>query len=106
VQALVGGRRITGILSMPRRYGDLGDAGVLPVVVPVVDVSGQAQQGYRLGLGNGIVPTLVSDHRFGDRDLATPLAQLHDQRKINAPGHVVELEVPIGIGQCGSYRRA
>jgi 5-formyltetrahydrofolate cyclo-ligase len=104
MQALVSG--VVGILGIACRYRDLGNAGVQPIVVPIVDISGQAQQSYRLGLGNGIVPTLVGDHRFGDRYLAAPLSELHDQRKINAPGHIVELEVPIGIGQCGSYRRA
>jgi hypothetical protein len=97
VQALVSG--VVGILSIASRYRDLGYAGVLPVVVPVVDVPWQAQQCYRLGLYDWIVRTLVGDHRFRNRDLAPPLAELHDQWKINIPRHVVEDKVPIGIGQ-------
>jgi hypothetical protein len=90
---------LVGILGIAGRDGDLGDAGVQPVAVPVVDVPRQAQQGDWLDLGNGIVSTLVGHHRGRDGDLTAPLAQLHDQREIHAPGHVVEHKVPIGIGQ-------
>jgi hypothetical protein len=94
-----GNATVTIGTSMARRDGDLGDVGVLPVLIPVMNVPWQTQQGHGLGLANRIVPTLVGDHRFGDGDLAPPFAQLHDQRKIHAPRHVVEDKVPIGIGQ-------
>jgi hypothetical protein len=96
-----GNATVTIGTSMARRYGDLGYAGVLAVVVPVVDVPWQAQQGYWRGLGNGIVGTLVGDQRLGDGDLTPPLSKLHDQWEVCVPGYVGELEVPIRISQRG-----
>ena len=103
LQALGGGQ--VGTLSIASRYGDLGHAGVLPVVVPVVDVLGQTQQGRWRGacpgICNRIVCTLLGDHRSRDGDLTTPLAELHDQWERRAPRHVADDKVPLGIGHRG-----
>jgi hypothetical protein len=96
-----GNATVTIGTSVARRDGDLGDVGVLPVVIPVMNVPWQTQQGHGLGLANRIVPTLVGDHRFGDGDLTPPLSKLHDQREVRVPGYVGELKVPIRISQRG-----
>jgi hypothetical protein len=95
-----------GTCSTPSRNGDLGYAQVLTVtewtsgvVVVITDVSRQAQQGYRRGFDNRIILALVGDQRRRNGDLAPPLTELHDQREINAPGHVAEDKVSVGISQ-------
>jgi hypothetical protein len=64
-------------MSRARRNRDLWYAGVLAVVVPVVNVLWQAQLGYWRSLHNRIVSTLVDDR--WNRDLAAPPPELHDE---------------------------